>query len=81
MKCGIVQLFGCLFGGGCLGRGNVAKYQLGQLVSLAVPPDLHDITHTLIDLGAGFIRQQLVDDTLVQTQLAAIAGNLEHIVL
>ena len=53
----------------------------GQLGSLAVPPDLHDITHTLIDLGAGFIRQQLVDDTLVQTQLAAIAGNLEHIVL
>ena len=63
------------------GGGNVAEYQLGQLVSLAVPPDLHDIAHTLIDLGAGFIRQQLVDDTLVQAQLAAIAGNLEHIVL
>ena len=83
VKRGIVQRLGCLFGGSGLdlGRGNVAEYQLGQLVSLAVSPDLYDIAHTLIDLGAGFIRQQLVDDTLVQAQLAAITGNLEHIVL
>ena len=60
---------------------NVAEHQLGQLVSFAIPPDLHDVVHALIDLCARFIRQHLVDDPLVQPQLAAIRGNLEHIVL
>ena len=63
------------------GVGNIAEHQLGQFVCLAVPPDLHDIVYTLIDLGAGFVRQQLVDNALVKAQLAAIAGDLEHIVL
>ena len=81
MERGVVQRLGRLFRRGRLGRGNVAEHQLGQLVGLAVPPNLHDVCDTLVDLGAGFIRQQLVDDTLVQTQLAAIAGDLEHIVL
>ena len=65
----------------CLRGRNVAEYQLGQLVSFAIPPDLHDVVHALIDLCAGFVRQHLVDDPLVQPQLAAIRGNLEHIVL
>ena len=65
----------------CLRCRNVAEHQLGQLVSFAVPPDLHDVVHALIDLCARFIRQHLVDDPLVQPQLAAIRGNLEHIVL
>ena len=42
---------------------------------------MHDVCYTLVDLRAGFVWQQLVDDTLVQPQLAAIAGDLEHIVL
>ena len=42
---------------------------------------MHDIVHALIDLGARLIRQQLVDDPLVQPQLAPVAGDLEHIVL
>ena len=43
---------------------------------------LHDTLPThCIDLGAGFIRQQLVDDTLVQAQLAAVRCDFEHIVL
>ena len=67
--------------GACLGCGNIAEYELGQLIRLPIPPDLHDIVHTLIDLGSRLIRQQRVDDPLVQPQLAAIAGNLEHIVL
>ena len=67
--------------GFCLRGRNVAKHQLGQLVSFAIPPDLHDVLYALIDLCAGFIRQHLVDDPLVQPQLAAIRGNLEHIVL
>lgn len=81
MERGVVQRLGRLFGGGRLGRRNVAEHQLCQLVGLAVPPNLHDVCHTLVDLGAGFVRQQLIDDTLVQPQLAAIAGDLEHIVL
>ena len=81
MERGVVQRLGCLFGRGRLGRGNIAEHQLGQLVSLAVPPDLHDVCDTLVDLGARFVRQRLIDNALVQPQLAAIAGDLEHIVL
>ena len=77
----VVQRLRCLFGRPGLGRRDVAKDQLCQLVGLAVPPDLHDIVHTLVDFGARLIRQQLVDDPLVQTQLAPVAGDLEHIVL
>ena len=81
VKRGIVQRLGRLFGRSCLGCGNITEHQLGQLVGLAVPPDLHDIAHTLIDLGAGFVRQRLIDNTLVQAQLAAIRCDLEHIIL
>ena len=77
----VVQRLRHLFGRPGLGRGDVAEHQLGQLVGLAVPPNLHDIVHALIDLGARLIRQQLVDDPLVQPQLAPVAGDLEHIVL
>ena len=65
----------------CLRGRNVAEHQLGQLVSFAIPPDLHDVLYALIDLCSGFVRQHLVDDPLVKPQLAAIRGNLEHIVL
>ena len=64
----------------CLRCRNVAEHQLGQLVSFAIPPDLHDVVHALIDLCARFIRQHLVDDPLVQSQLAAIRGDFEHII-
>ena len=65
----------------CLRCRNVAEHQLGQLVSFAVPPDLHDVVHALIDLCARFVRQHLVDDPLVKPQLTAIRGNLEHVIL
>ena len=82
MKQWIIQCFRRLACRGfCLRCRNIAEYQLGQLVSFAIPPDLHDIVHTLIDLCAGFVRQQLVDNPLVQSQLAAIRGYLEHIIL
>ena len=55
-----------------LGRGNIAEHQLGQLVSFAIPPDLHDVVHALIDLCARFVRQHLVDDSLVQAQLCLL---------
>ena len=62
----VVQRLCCLLGRPGLGCGNVAKDQLCQLAGLAVLPDLHDIVHTLVDFGARLIRQQLVDDPLVQ---------------
>ena len=77
----IVQRLGCLFGRGSLGRGNVAEHQLGQLIGLAVPPNLHDVCDTLVDLCAGFVRQRLIDNARVQAQLAAIRCDFEHIVL
>ena len=49
----------------CLRCRNVAEHQLGQLVSFAVPPDLHDVVHTLIDLCDRFVRQHLVDFSVV----------------
>jgi len=64
----------------CLRCRNVAEHQLGQLVSFAIPPDLHDVLYALIDLCSGFVRQHLVDDPLVQSQLAAIRGDFEHII-
>ena len=64
-RVGLSSAFATFFGRPGLGRGNVAEHQLGQLVGLAVPPDLHDVVHALIDLGARLIRQQLVDDSLV----------------
>ena len=81
VKGGIIQRFCSLFRrSGLLGCGNIAEYQLGQLVGGTVPPDLHDILHTLVDFGAGFVREKLVDDPLVKAQLAAIRCDLEHIV-
>ena len=68
----IVQGFRRLGRRSCLGCRNIAEHQLGQLVRIPIAPDLHDVLHTLVDLGSGFIRQQLVDDSLVQRQLAAI---------
>ena len=76
----VVQRLRHLFGGFGLGRGDVAKHQLGQLVGLAVPPDLHNVVHALVDLGARFVRQHLVDDPLIQAQLSPIRRDLEHIV-
>ena len=72
VKCGVVQCLGRLFGRGCLGCGNIAEHQLGQLVGLAISPNLHDVCDTLVDFGAGFVRQRLIDNALIQTQLSAI---------
>ena len=51
----------CSFGHalrGCgLWGGNVAKYKLGQLIRLSVPPDLEDVSDALVDLAFRVIRQ------------------------
>ena len=60
--------------------GNVAEYQLGQLLSLPVPPNLHNVCNTLVDFGPCFIGQQRVYNSLVKAQFPAIRGDFEHII-
>ena len=63
------------------GCGNIAENQLCQALRRAVPPELQDIADALIDLCSVLVGEQGVDDPLVQTQLAPIRRDLEHIVL
>ena len=72
--------FGNFFGRCRFRCGNVAEYQLGQLLSLPVPPNLHNICNTLVNFGVCFIWQQRVDDSLVKAQFSAIRGDFEHII-
>ena len=55
-----------------LGCGNIAEHKLGQLVRLAVFPDLQNVVHTQIDLAACLIREVRVDNPLVKPQLPSI---------
>lgn len=64
-----------------LGGGDVTENELGQLAAFALPPDAQDVFHALVDLAAGFIGQHGVNDPLVQPQLPAVRGDLEHVVL
>ena len=62
-------------------RGRqVTKYKLSQLVSLTVLPDFQHIVYASIELAVGVIGQQRVHQSLIQPQLSAITGNLQHIV-
>ena len=58
----------------------VAENDLRQLFGLAIPPELQDIFDTSVDLRSRFVRQQRVDQPLIQPQLASIAGDFEHII-
>ena len=61
--------------------GNITEHKLGQFVRLTLTPEFQDIGHALIHFGPRLVRQQRIEDALVQSQLAAIRGDLEHIVL
>ena len=63
-----------------LGRGDVAENELGQLLGRPLTPEPQDVLHAPVDLGAGLIRQQGIDNPLVQAQFAAVAGNAQHVV-
>ena len=65
---------------GLLGSGNIAEYELGQLVSLSFLPDPKNISDTHIDLAAGIVREIGVNDPLVQSQLPSIRGHFQHII-
>ena len=62
-------------------RGEVRKDELGQLAAFALPPDAQDVFHALVDLAALVVWQERIEDALVQPQLPAVRGDLEHVVL
>ena len=78
----------CLFRRVCLlgcslhalrGR-DVAEYQLCQPIVCAFLPNAEDVFNAGIDLAPRVIRQQRIDQALIQPQLSSVAGNLQHVV-
>ena len=57
-----------------LRSGYVRENKLRELAFPALAPDAVNVLHAGVDLAVGIIRQQRIDDPLVQPQLAAIAG-------
>lgn len=63
------------------GRGQVAEYELRQLLSRPVLPDAEHVVHTAVDLRAVRVGQQRVHHALVEAELAPVVCDGEHIVL
>ena len=63
------------------GRGQVAEYELRQLLSRPVLPDAEHVVHTAVDLRAVRVGQQRVHHALVEAELAPVIRDGEHIVL
>ena len=61
--------------------GEVAEQKLGQLLIFALLPDFQHILHTDVELAVGVVRQHGVHQANVQTNLAPIVGDTQHIVL
>ena len=60
--------------------GEVAEQKLGQLLVLALLPDLQHVPHTDVQLAVGIVRQHGVHQANVQANFAPIVGDAEHIV-
>ena len=63
-----------------LGRRNIAEDELCQPVFLPGFPDAQDVADTGVDLAGRIVRQQRIDETLIEAELAPVAGDLEHVV-
>ena len=63
------------------GRGHVTEDKLGQLIGLALAPVFQDVLHAEVDLCSGLVGKQRVNQTLIQSELAPVRGDLQHIVL
>ena len=61
--------------------GQVAKHQLCQAFLLGIVPDAVHILGTGVNFIVGVFGQIGVDQPLIQRQLSAVVGHLEHIVL
>ena len=66
--------------GGPLGGGNIAEHQLRQPLIHALLPDPVDVTDAGIDFASRIVRQHGIDQSLIQAQLSAVAGDLQHVV-
>ena len=62
------------------GRREVAEQNLCQAVRFCVLPNLKHVVHTAVDLRPWLVWQQRVNYALVESELAAIVGDSEHIV-
>ena len=62
------------------GRGEVAEYELGQLLVCTLFPNPEHVVHALIHFRPRLIGQQRIHDTLVEAELAPIVCDGEHIV-
>ena len=63
------------------GSGEVTEGKLGGLPSSGALPDLIDVVGAGADLASIAVRQQRINQPLIQRQFTAIVGNHEHIVL
>ena len=60
--------------------GEVAEQKLCQLLIFALLPDFQHVLHADVQLAVGVVRQHGVHQTNIQTNLAPIVGDAEHIV-
>ena len=60
---------------------EVAEQKLRQLLLLAIRPDLQHVPNTGVQLAVGVVRQDGVHQANIQTDLSAIVGDAQHIVL
>ena len=60
---------------------EVAEQMLCQLLLFAFFPNLQHVPNTGVQLAVGVVRQNRVHQTDIQTDLSAIVGDAEHIIL
>ena len=60
---------------------KVAEQKLGQLLVLALLPDLQHVLHTDVEFAVRVVREHGVHQAHIQTDLSAVIGDAEHIVL
>ena len=59
---------------------EIAEQKLGQLLVFALLPDLQHVLHTDVQLAVGVVRQHGVHQANVQSNLATIVCDAQHIV-
>ena len=62
------------------GCREVTKNQLCSLVRCGLLPHLKSIFHAQIDLALLRVRQQIIDEPLIESTFSAIVGDLQHVV-
>ena len=60
---------------------EVAEQKLCQLLLLAIFPNLQHVPNAGVQFAVGVIRQQGIHQANIQTDLSAIVGDTEHIIL